>query len=70
MIIYIAYFGRYGATNEVAFNTETKRFTDRPNFIEEFWRGRTCVEARFSKDVEMLREKLVADGYECVDWKE
>ena len=67
MKIKVAYYGhcrKDGSYNMVAFDTETKTFV---NWDYGYSGGATLVEAKLSRDVDMLREKLEEDGYRNIN---
>ena len=67
MKIKVAYYGhcrKDGSYNMVAFDTETKTFVNWDGGCSE---DATLVEAKLSRDVDMLREKLEVDGYRNIN---
>ena len=67
MKIKVAYYGhcrKDGGYNMVTFDTEAKTFV---NWDGGCSGGATLVEAKLSRDVDMLREKLEADEYRNIN---
>lgn len=63
-VAYYNYCRKNGRYNMVAFDTETKTFV---NWDDGCYEDATLIEAKLSHDVDMLREKLEADGYRNIN---
>lgn len=70
MRIKVGFYGykrKNGTYNQVVFDPEHKVFC---NWDYGYTKGATLVEAKLSKDVDALRSRLIAEGYELVSAEE